>query len=91
VRSGPGLGSLPVLWAHGEADPLVPVDGSRSGVQQLTGGQHVERLYPGARHEVVNETNADEVLADVTSFIDETLRSRHDRARGQGGTAGQYT
>jgi alpha-beta hydrolase superfamily lysophospholipase len=78
VRSGPALGSLPVLWAHGEADPLVPVDGSRSGVEQLSGGRHVERLYPGARHEVFNETNADEVLADVTSFIDGTLRARRD-------------
>ena len=76
VRSGPSLGSLPVLWAHGEADPLVPVDGSRTGVQQLSGGHHVERLYPGARHEIFNETNADEVLSDVTAFIDGAVRAQ---------------
>ena len=34
-----------------------------------------ERIYPGARHEIFNETNRDEVLADTTRFIDETVRA----------------
>ena len=76
VREGPSLGSLPLLWVHGEADSLVPVEGSRSGVQHLGGERFVERLYPDARHEVFNEVNADEVLADVTSFIDQVLAAR---------------
>ena len=29
-----------------------------------------ERVYPGARHEIFNETNRDEVLADTLEFID---------------------
>jgi alpha-beta hydrolase superfamily lysophospholipase len=73
VREGPALGSLPLLWVHGEDDQLVPVAGSSSGVLRLGGGRHVERRYPGARHEVFNELNADEVLADVTSFLDDVL------------------
>jgi alpha-beta hydrolase superfamily lysophospholipase len=32
-----------------------------------------ERIYPGARHEVFNETNRDEVLADVVSFVRRVL------------------
>jgi len=28
-----------------------------------------EKVYPGAAHEIFNETNKDEVLADMTAFI----------------------
>jgi alpha-beta hydrolase superfamily lysophospholipase len=28
-----------------------------------------EIIYPGARHEIFNETNKDEVLADTTAFL----------------------
>ena len=31
------------------------------------------RLYPGARHELVNETNRDEVQADVVAFLERTV------------------
>ena len=31
------------------------------------------KLYPGARHEVLNETNRDEVTADIIAFLDRTL------------------
>ncbi|MPQ97118.1 alpha/beta fold hydrolase [Modestobacter sp. I12A-02628] len=78
VAAGPSLGSLPLLWAHGEADTLVPVEGSRSGVQHLRGERYVERLYPGARHEIFNETNAEEVLADLTGFVADVLAGRLD-------------
>jgi alpha-beta hydrolase superfamily lysophospholipase len=74
VQDGPSLGGLPLMWAHGEADPLVPIDGTRSGVEHLRGEHYVERIYPGARHEIFNEINADEVLADVVGFIRDTLR-----------------
>ena len=30
-------------------------------------------LYPGARHEILNETNRDEVTADIIAFFDRTL------------------
>jgi alpha-beta hydrolase superfamily lysophospholipase len=29
-----------------------------------------ELTYPGARHEIFNETNKDEVLADTAGFLD---------------------
>jgi alpha-beta hydrolase superfamily lysophospholipase len=73
VLDGPSLGDLPLLWAHGEADALVPLDGSRAGIEHLRGERYVERIYPGARHEIFNEVNRDEVLADVTAFIDDVL------------------
>ena len=73
VERGPSLASLPLMWAHGEDDRLVPSAGSRRGIDRLRGERFVERIYPEARHEIFNEINKDEVLADVTAFINETL------------------
>jgi alpha-beta hydrolase superfamily lysophospholipase len=73
IEHGPSLGSLPLMWVHGENDQLVPMAGSRAGIERLRGERFVERIYPGARHEVFNEINKDDVLADVTAFVAESL------------------
>ncbi|MFJ4620919.1 lysophospholipase [Streptomyces sp. NPDC088812] len=73
VARGGDVGTLPVLWLHGEDDRLVPLDGSRVGVERLDGGCLTERIYPGARHEVFHETNRAEVFADLTHFLDGAL------------------
>jgi alpha-beta hydrolase superfamily lysophospholipase len=67
------VGRLPLLWLHGDDDRLVPLPGSRVGVEELNGGALTERIYSGARHEVFNETNKAEVFADVTRFLDGVL------------------
>jgi alpha-beta hydrolase superfamily lysophospholipase len=69
IGNGPGLGDLPVMWIHGEDDQLVPLAGSRAGIEHLRGGHFVERTYPEARHELFNELNADDVIAEVIEFI----------------------
>jgi alpha-beta hydrolase superfamily lysophospholipase len=79
IEQGPPLGSLPLMWAHGEADQLVPVAGSRSGIERLRGERFVEKVYPEARHEIFNEINKEEVLADVTAFLDECLAQPRSR------------
>ncbi len=73
ISSGGRLGALPTLWVHGAADELVPLAGTRTGIEEIRGDRLTEIIYPGARHEVFNETNRDEVLADLTAFIDEVL------------------
>lgn len=72
TKIGP-LGTVPTLWLHGEDDQVVPLDGTRRGIERLRGTHFQEKTYPGARHEIFNETNKDEVLADVTAFIDAQL------------------
>lgn len=69
INAGPDLGDLPTLWIHGDDDQLVPLDATHIGIEHLRGSRLIERIYPGARHELFNETNADDVLAEVTSFI----------------------
>jgi alpha-beta hydrolase superfamily lysophospholipase len=69
AKAGPGFGSLPVLWIHGELDQLAPLDLTRPVVESLA-GEHLEsHVYPGAMHEIFNETNRDEVLGDVVAFL----------------------
>jgi alpha-beta hydrolase superfamily lysophospholipase len=73
VAAGGDLGSLPTLWIHGEADALCPLRQAREAIERVRGSRLEERTYPGARHEVFNETNQDEVISDVTTFLDRTL------------------
>lgn len=76
VAAGPPLGDLPTLWVHGADDQLVPLAGTRPGVEALRATRLEETVYPGARHEVFNETNRDEVLARVTDFVDRVTAGR---------------
>ncbi|NJC73215.1 alpha/beta hydrolase [Planosporangium thailandense] len=76
IARGPSVGDLPLMWIHGEDDQLVPIDGSRPGIEHLRGSRFVERTYPGARHELFNELNADDVVRDVTEFIHAQVATR---------------
>ena len=73
VAEGAPLGNLPTLWIHGEDDQLVPLAATRPAIEHIRGDVFEERVYPGARHEVFNETNQNEVLDDVVAFIDRQL------------------
>lgn len=69
IAEGPGFGDLPTLWLHGEADQLAPYDATAGAMANLRGPATAEKVYPGAAHEILNETNKDEVLADVVAFV----------------------
>ncbi|KQP12261.1 alpha/beta fold hydrolase [Pseudorhodoferax sp. Leaf267] len=70
---------LPVLIVSGDADPLA---GGGAALELLAqryraaGLRDVQlQLYPGARHEVLNETNRDEVTGDILAFLGRALSS----------------
>jgi alpha-beta hydrolase superfamily lysophospholipase len=73
LAAGEGFGDLPVLWIHGSEDALAPLDHTRRAIAHLRGPNTEEKVYEGARHEIFNETNRDEVLDDVAAFIGRTL------------------
>jgi alpha-beta hydrolase superfamily lysophospholipase len=73
VADDPGFGSLPVLWIHGADDALAPYATTATAWEHLRGDRSEAKVYPGARHEIFNETNRDEVLDDVVAFIDRSL------------------
>ncbi len=68
VAAGPKL-ELPVLWLHGELDELAPYDVSGEAAAKIRTPSWQEKMYPGAMHEILNETNKDEVIGDVLAFI----------------------
>lgn len=70
---------LPVALFSGSLDP---VGGSGRGVRRVAqqlrshGVRRVDlTLYPDARHEILNETNRDEVVADIVDWIDTVART----------------
>jgi alpha-beta hydrolase superfamily lysophospholipase len=71
VAAGRTLGDLPTLWLHGENDPLAPLDATRPAIEHIAGIDLKSKVYEGAMHEIFNETNQDEVLADVVAFLAE--------------------
>ncbi len=73
IEAGPSYGNLPLLWIHGELDPLVPLAATRPVIEHLHGTHFEEHIYPGAFHEVFNETNRAEVIADVIDFAQRML------------------
>ena len=68
---------LPIFIIGGMRDP---VGDNGSGLERLAGlyragGLRVEcRLYEGARHELLNETNRDEVTRDVIDWLEDAGR-----------------
>ncbi|MDD3920398.1 MAG: alpha/beta fold hydrolase [Eubacteriales bacterium] len=67
---------VPILLMSGEMDP---VGNNGKGVRQVekwlleTGHDVTCTLYPGGRHEMLNEVNRDEVMEDVLAFINAAL------------------
>lgn len=67
---------LPILLIAGKADPVGEYG---KGVTQVyndlkkTGHNALIKLYPDARHEILNEINRDEVTADIIGWIDKVI------------------
>lgn len=71
---------LPILITGGSDDPV----GGRQGMHRLriayqkSGHQNVTlKIYDGGRHEMLNETNRDEVMRDITQWATLVLRPEH--------------
>jgi alpha-beta hydrolase superfamily lysophospholipase len=71
---------LPIHLAAGDQDPVgrqgkgvheVADRFRRHGVSDVT-----VKLWPGARHEILNETNRDEVEAELVDWLDAHLPAR---------------
>lgn len=76
-RPARGLPDLPLLIMVGDDDPLGGAESARhlardyrerSGLTDVT-----VTVYEGARHELVNETNQDEVIGDLIAWLDQRV------------------
>jgi alpha-beta hydrolase superfamily lysophospholipase len=71
IEAGGDFGDLPTYYVHGDADELVPMAVARPFVERLAGSDFTERIVPGARHEVFNETDRDETIGAVADWVDQ--------------------
>jgi len=72
IAEGPKL-TLPTIWVHGDQDQLAPLDVTREAIEHIKPDNFEEHVYEGAQHEVLNETNKDEVIGHITAFVDRAL------------------
>jgi alpha-beta hydrolase superfamily lysophospholipase len=61
---------MSVLFLHGTDDPFVPYERSLQAVQDMPSTDKTIHVYPGARHEVLHETNRDEVLGHLADWLE---------------------
>ena len=67
LAAGFGPLDLPILFVHGSDDPVVPAEHARQWSARLKRGRLAE--FPGARHDILNETVHRDVAAAVTGFV----------------------
>jgi alpha-beta hydrolase superfamily lysophospholipase len=73
ARAGAASVTLPLLILHGEADPIVDIAGSRWLVGVVSSPDRELRTYPGAFHEVHNDTARDVLVAEVVAWLERRL------------------
>jgi len=61
--------AVPMLLLHGSDDPLCPVEGSRRFFAGLASRESALRVYPGLRHEILNEPEREAVLGDLLEWM----------------------
>ena len=62
--------TMPVAVLHGTADPFVPYERSVQAVRDMPTTDVTVHLYEDGRHEILNETNREEVIGDLATWID---------------------
>jgi alpha-beta hydrolase superfamily lysophospholipase len=70
--------TLPVLLLFGEDDPIGSYGKTVRALEQRYRASGMERVtvkaYPKGRHELLNDTNRDEVTVDILGWVGQTLR-----------------
>jgi alpha-beta hydrolase superfamily lysophospholipase len=64
---------LPLLVMHGAADPIVSPQASREFYEAAGSADKTLKLYDGLYHEIFNEPEKEQVLADLIAWLDAHL------------------
>ncbi len=67
--------TIPVAAFHGDADPFVPPGPTVDAVRSMPSSDARVFLYPEAKHELVNETNRDEIIDELLGWVTDVLTS----------------
>lgn len=64
---------LPLMLMHGEDDALTSPSGSREMFENAGSEDKTLKIYPGLYHEIFNEPEQDQVLADMSDWLEAHL------------------
>ena len=73
IRQAAASIQIPLLILHGTADRLVPASGSEFLAGSVSSDDVTLNLYPGLRHELVNEVCRDEIIGDIRDWLVQRL------------------
>ena len=65
--------TLPLLILHGTADRLADPDGSQMIYDGVSSTDKTLKLYDGLYHEIFNEPEQEQVLADMAAWLEERV------------------
>ena len=63
----------PILLTHGDADPIMDYEGSCQIFEQINSPHKTLKIYPGSYHEPHNDLDADIVMSDLVSWLEQTV------------------
>ena len=69
VRSRLGELTIPLLVMHGSDDALVPAQAAEDAAAAVSSADVKLHIWPGLFHEIFNEPEKDEVIAEMVSWI----------------------
>jgi alpha-beta hydrolase superfamily lysophospholipase len=64
---------LPILFLHGESDPLLDPVGAQQFFEQIRYPDKTIHIYPGGLHEPHNDLNHKQVISDLAGWMDHYL------------------
>jgi alpha-beta hydrolase superfamily lysophospholipase len=73
--------TLPVLILHGTHDKATKPSGSQQFLDTVGSVDKTLKLYEGGYHDLLNDTDRDQVMADVTSWVDRQIAQRQTSVR----------
>jgi alpha-beta hydrolase superfamily lysophospholipase len=75
IESNPDKIRIPVLFLHGEEDPLVTVEGAQQFFDRIKFTDKSIHIYKGNLHETHNDLDYLEVIADIKNWMAEHTKS----------------
>ena len=67
---------LPFFLGVSDADPVISTPKALEFYEKAGSANKVLKVYPGAKHELVNDIIRDEVFADMKYFLDQLVESK---------------
>lgn len=80
IQEGAGCIRLPLLILHGAADVMTSPEGSRFLYNTVSSQDKTLKIYPGLYHEIFNEPERAQVLAQVREWCDAQLYASNRHA-----------